>query len=225
MNIVMVGTPVSDTNVLTVELGSQGHRVTTFSTGAAVLGLRMDTDLMLLELELPDMDGLEVCRRVRQDSDIPIISFTRGGGELDRVLGLQAGADDCLDEPYRIEQVLARIESVMRRARPTVLARSAILTIGPLRIDVASREVRLDGRLIELTRKEFDLLLHLVRGSDTVISRQHLMTEIWHHPRAQTVSSRASRTVDTHVSSLRAKLGDRQWILTVRGIGFRLGTG
>ncbi|MYR46959.1 response regulator transcription factor [Streptomyces sp. SID5910] len=227
MDILMVGSTADGSGSPVVRLERLGHEVTCVSTGAAAMEAHQHAELILLDLDLPDIDGLEVCRRIRALARTPVIAFTDSGTELDRVLGLRAGADDCLDKPYEFRELAARIDAVTRRTRPREPARESltVLSIGALHIDAASREVRVRGRHVDLTRKEFDLLYYLARHSEKVVSRQRLMTEIWEDPRPQEFGPRASRTVDTHVSSLRSKLGDSNWIRTVRGVGFRVGPG
>ena len=201
--------------------GLQRHNHDTESVGTGVDALRAyhRADLLLLDLELPDIDGLEVCRGVRNACDTPIIAVTNRGSELDRVLGLQAGADDYLVKPYWFRELMARIDAVMRRA--TGPRRGAVLgpiDRGPLQIDPARREVRMRGRLVALTRKEFDLLCLLASRPDAVFSRQELALRVWDGN-----CTESSRTIDTHVSSVRNKLGSSTWIVTVRGVGFRFG--
>ncbi|MFD4371226.1 response regulator transcription factor [Streptomyces sp. NPDC058486] len=227
MHVLVVGTPADGSGSPAARLERLGHDVTCAATGAEALTLHQDADLVLLDLDLPDIDGLELCRRIRALSQVPVIAFTDSGTELDRVLGLWAGADDCLDKPYEFRELVARIEAVTRRTRPRELVRESltVVSIGALRVDAESREVLVRGRLVDLTRKEFDLLYYLAQNSGKVVSRQQLMKEIWGDPRGEEIGARASRTVDTHVSSLRSKLGDSAWIRTVRGVGFRLGAG
>jgi DNA-binding response OmpR family regulator len=204
-----------------------GHEVVTVGTGVEALETFGHVELVLLDLELPDMDGLEVCRRIRGSSDIPIIAFTSRRAEADRVLGLQAGSDDCLAKPYGFRELLARIDAVMRRYQFKEMASPPPrpeLSIGGMRINTASREVRVHGRSIELTRKEFDLLHYLACRPETVVPRQEIMAEIWNDPSSHTLGPQACRTIDTHVSSLRGKLGHSGWIRTVRGVGFRIGS-
>lgn len=197
----------------------QGHEVVIVGTGSAALQVHDESDLLLLDFELPDLDGLEVCRAIRSVSDVPIIAVTSRGSELDLVLGLQAGADDFVVKPYGFRTLLARMDAVMRRARPQPAAAPAAAAVpvhGPLRIDPTSRTVTLDDRVVEMTRKEFDLLYVLATNPGTVIPRERLIRQVWG-------DSWSRRTLDTHVSSVRRKLGASTWILTVRGIGFRLG--
>ncbi|WP_093798148.1 response regulator transcription factor [Streptomyces sp. Wb2n-11] len=198
-------------------LRRHGYRAESVATGAKALQVHRSSDLVLLDLELPDLDGLEICRSIRATCDTPIIVVTARDTELDRVLGLQAGSDDYLAKPYGFRELMARMEAVMRRARPQQPVEQ-VITRGSLRIDARTREVRLDGRHVEVTRKEFDLLHLLASQPEAVISRRQLMVQVWDDS-----WSRPGRTIDTHVSSLRNKLGSSSWIVTVRGVGFRLG--
>lgn len=218
MDVLVIGTDAADPDSLARDLRRNGYHVLEAETGAAALSMHGAADLVLLNLELPDIDGLAVCRAVRDDSDVPVISVTERDEEVDRVLALQAGSDDCLVKPVGFRELLARIEAIMRRVRPRGRGQR-FFDHGPLTLDPGSREVRLDGRLVSLTRKEFDLLHLLVAQPSTVISRKDLMSKVWGYAWAP-----PSRTVDMHVSSLRKKLGDASWIVTVHGIGFRLGT-
>jgi DNA-binding response OmpR family regulator len=206
-----------DAESLVRGLRRHGHEVVSVATGGAALQVYEDADLVLLDLDLPDLDGLEVCRGIRSVCDVAVIAVTARGTELDRVLGLQAGADDYLVKPYGFRELMARMDAVMRRARPAP-ASARVVSAGALRIDAGSREVRLSGRRIDVTRKEFDVLYLLASHPDIVITRKRLMQQVWG-------DSWSRRTVDTHVSSLRTKLGAREWIVTVRGVGFRLGLG
>jgi DNA-binding response OmpR family regulator len=227
MHILVVEQEVPTVRSLARGLERYDHEVRRVTTGAAALEQHEAADLVLLDLDLPDMDSLEVCRRIRRTSCTPVIAFNEPGTGLDRILSLQAGADDCLEKPFEFRELLARMEAVMRRVWPkeTAARESTALTLGSLTIDAASREVRVDGAEVELTRKEFDLLHYLARNSKTVVTRQRLMAEVWEDPESHVLGARASRTLDTHVSSLRTKLGRSSWILNVRGVGFRVGHG
>lgn len=197
--------------------GYEAHRV---DTGAQALKTYHRVDLILLDLDLPDLDGLEVCRGIRATCDTPIIAVTARGTELDRVLGLQAGSDDYLVKPYGFRELMARIEAVMRRVRPYSPPAQEVIAHGALRIESSARRVCLGDRPVAVTRKEFDLLHLLASRSDAVIPRKQIMSQVWGKE-----LTRFSRTIDTHVSSLRTKLGASTWITTVRGVGFRLGHG
>jgi len=218
VDVLVIGTDTHGAGSLARDLRRNGYHVTRAQTGAAALSMHGGADLVLLNLELPDIDGLAVCRAVRDDSDVPVISVTGRDEEVDRVLALQAGSDDCLVKPFGLRELLARIDAIMRRVRPRRPGPRRF-GHGPLTLDPGSREVRLDGQPVTLTRKEFDLLHLLVAQPSTVISRKDLMSKVWGYAWPQ-----PSRTVDMHVSSLRKKLGDPSWIITVHGVGFRLGT-
>ncbi|MEU9240794.1 response regulator transcription factor [Streptomyces shenzhenensis] len=191
------------------------------TTGAQALRGHREADLVLLGLDLPDLDGLEVCRGIRAVSDLPIIAVTARGSELDCVLCLQAGSDDYLVKPYGFRELVARMEAVLRRVRVQPADQPAVgraVTHGPLRIDPGARTATLDGRPLDLTRKEFDLLHLLASQPTTVIPRRQIMAQVW-----EDAWSPRGRTVDTHVGTLRGKLGSSSWIVTVRGVGFRIG--
>ncbi|CAM5637334.1 MULTISPECIES: response regulator transcription factor [Streptomyces] len=213
--VLVVENNAAEAEALVRALKRHGHEVDSVTSGGAALQSYADADLVLIDLELPDLDGLEVCRGIRSTCDVPVIAVTARGSELDRVLGLQAGADDYLVKPYGFRELMARMEAVMRRVRTPEPA-ERVVNHGPLRIDAGSREVTLHGRPVDVTRKEFDLLYMLASNPDTVIPRKRLIHQIWG-------DSWSRRTVDTHVSSLRNKLGGSGWIVTVRGVGFRFG--
>jgi len=164
---------------------------------------------------MPGMDGLEVCKRIRAKRQIPILMLTARGDETDRVVGLELGADDYLAKPFSPRELLARLRAVLRRAQPTAVADR--LESAGVSIDVAGREVRVNGKAVELTGLEFDLLVALVRRAGRVIPRDALLGEAG---RGDTVVS--ERTVDVHISHLRQKLGDdgARLIKTVRGVGY-----
>jgi DNA-binding response OmpR family regulator len=207
------------------ELRGRGYGVDVARSGVELLGGSLVADLVLPGLELPDLDGPEVCRRLRAHSGVPIIALSGRDSELDRVLGFQAGLDDYVTRPFQVRELVARIAAVMRRVRgpagesveedapaPDTIVRE------PLRISLRAREVSVADRPIAVTPKEFDLLVLLASEPDSVFSRSRIMSEVWND-----TSGRSSRTIDTHVGALRAKLGARSWVVTVHGIGFRLG--
>lgn len=209
---------------LTSDLRRHGFVVHHVCTAAEALTSTGGVDLMLLGLELPDLDGLEVCRLLRERCDLPIIGMTCRDSEMDRVLGLQAGLDDYVTKPVPPQELLARIDAVMRRVRA---ARGAVeepahrelIAHGSLLISLRTREVRVRDRRVSLTRKEFDLLALLASEPGRVFSRRRIMAKVWNDD-----SSVPSRTIDTHVGALRAKLGARTWVRTVHGVGFCLGS-
>ena len=195
-------------------LRREGFEVTRVATGEEALEAALP-DLVLLDLRLPGIDGTEVCRRLRARSDVPIIVVTAKGEEVDRVVGLELGADDYIVKPFGFRELLARIRAVMRRARPG--SDRTVIKVGGLEIDVRGRRATLDGTPLALTTKEFDLLALLASEPGSVVSRQRILREVW-----DTEWFGPTKTVDVHVASLRKKLGDPVWIETVRGIGLRL---
>jgi DNA-binding response OmpR family regulator len=176
-----------------------------------------DPRVVLLDLALPDMDGLEVCRRLRAESDVPILVITARGEEIDRVALLETGADDYLVKPFGFRELVARIRAVLRRTTPSGDPQEE-QRIGALSIDRRRHKVSVDGIEIPLTPKEFDLLAALAEEPGIVLTRQQLLEQVWDpHWYGPT------KTIDVHVASLRKKLGDAAWIETVRGVGLRLG--
>jgi DNA-binding response OmpR family regulator len=216
-SILVVEADESAAGTVVTELRKQGYAARSVTTGRRVLESYGDADLILLSLDLPDVDGLEVCRFLRAVSDVPLIARTHRDDELERVLALREGADDCVAKTWGMRELRARIEAVLRRSRGKPAAPHTI-SIDPLHIDQRTREVRLNDRLVDLTSKEFELLYILAKNPDTVVSRKELMASVWGATWTTT-----SRTIDTHVSSLRAKLGNTKWIITVHGVGYRLG--
>ena len=203
-----IATPLAD------GLRREGFEVTRVATGEAALEAPVP-DLVLLDLRLPGMDGTEVCCRLRARSDVPIIVVTAKGEEVDRVVGLELGADDYIVKPFGFRELLARIRAVMRRVRPG--SDRAQIRVGELEIDVRGRRASLSGAPLGLTTKEFDLLALLASEPGTVVSRQRILRVVW-----DTEWFGPTKTVDVHVASLRKKLGNPAWIETVRGIGLRL---
>jgi len=196
-------------------LRKQGYDAAIVRAGAEVVRMHSNVDIVLLDLELTDLDGLAVCRAIRAVGTTPIIAITRRDDELERVLALQAGADDCVVGSCGLREVIARIEAVVRRTQPRQPG-SDVISLCKLRIDRSLREVSLGGRVVEVTAKEFELLYLLVSNAGTVVSRKELMSKVW-----DSSWSESSRTIDTHVSSLRGKLGIGNWITTVRGVGYQ----
>ena len=196
-------------------LVAEGFDVTRVATGQAALDAEL-VDLVLLDVRLPDIDGFAVCRQLRARSDVPIIMVTAKGEEIDRVVGLELGADDYIVKPFGLRELVARIRAVTRRtaSRPEV---RDILVAGGLTVDVPARQASLNGRELQLTLKEFDLLALLASEPGLVVDRQRILREVW-----DTTWYGSSKTVDVHVAALRKKLGDPTLIETVRGVGLRL---
>ena len=193
-----------------------GYEVSRVRTGAEALAAG-DAELVVLDLGLPDIDGLDVCRQLRARSALPIIVVTARDDEADRVIGLELGADDYMVKPFGLRELVARIRAVVRRTSPAG-EQMASQTIGRLVIDRRTRRVLIDDTEITLTPKEFDLLSVLADDPGAVVRRQDILESVWDaHWYGPT------KTLDVHVASLRKKLGDAAWIETVRGVGLRLG--
>jgi len=204
-------------------LEREGFQVSSASSGEEALRQvrHAGPDLVLLDLMLPAMGGLEVCRKLRQDpatAALPIVMLTAKGDEVDRVLGLELGADDYIVKPFSPKELLARVRAVLRRAK---LAPGApAIAIGTLAIDPGTRTVTVQGAPLTLTHKEFELLGALADAQGRVLSREFLLDRVWGYSRAGEIES---RTVDVHVRRLRVKLGpEGRRILTVKSVGYRL---
>ena len=202
-------------------LAENGHSVSTSATAMEGLHAVVESspDLVILDLGLPDLDGMELLKMIRAVSDVPVIVATARGEEPDIVLSLDAGADDHLVKPFSVEQLEARVRAVLRRAQTA--PRGTPVTIGGLVIDGAAREVTLDGELLELSPKEFDLLRYLAEHVGEVVSKRQLLAEVWRQPYGG-----SDKTVDVHLSWLRKKLGesaaDSRYLQTVRGVGVKM---
>ena len=204
---------------LVAGLRREGFDVERVATGADALAAG-EPDLVLLDLRLPDIDGYAVARQMRARSRVPIIMVTAKGEEVDRVVGLELGADDYVVKPFGLRELIARIHAVMRRvSEPAAPDPGAdpVVTVGSLAIDRRRHEATLDGAPVALTPKEFALLSLLASDAGAAIDRRRILEEVW-----GTRWYGPTKTIDVHVSSLRRKLGDPGWIETVRGVGFRL---
>ncbi len=200
---------------LEVGLARHGFDVVVVGDGTAALRSVDGADLVLLDLGLPDLDGSEVCRRIRERSAVPIIVVSARSDEVDRVVLLEMGADDYVVKPFGLRELVARIRAVARRTNEGTPSQR--LDLGPLVVDLRTHEVTVEGRLVELTPKEFDLLAHLAADPGAALSRRSILEEVWD------VNWYGSpKTLDVHVASLRRKLGRPEWIQAVRGVGFKL---
>ena len=203
-------------------LEREGFRVVWRADGQAGLAaVRSERPrLVLLDLMLPGMDGFEVTRALRAGGGrVPLIMLTARDEEADRVLGLELGADDYVTKPFSPRELVARVKAVLRRAEPPgEEVREPPLCLGDLVIDVAGREVTFEGRRVELTAREFDLLCYLVRNQGVALTRDQILERVWGY-----AFPADTRTVDVHVRQLRAKLGERAPIRTIRGVGYKAG--
>ena len=201
-------------------LAERGHEVRSAREGLVGLeeALSGDVDLVVLDLGLPDIDGIRVLKMIRAVSDVPIVIATARDDESEIVGALNAGADDYVVKPFSAEQLDARIRALLRRLGPT---ESGPVVVGELSIDTRTREASLAGNDLDLTRREFDLLAYLAEHAGTVVSRRTLLAEIWNEP-----FGAADKTVDVHLSWLRKKLGETAanptYLHTVRGVGIKL---
>jgi len=204
--------------LLRMYLTDGGFTVAEAGTGEEALDQvrRGGIDIVLLDLMLPGMDGYEVCRRLRETTSTPVIMLTARGEEANRITGLELGADDYVTKPFSPVEVVARVKAVMRRvgAPPDP---NRVLRAGPAQLEPSSRRVMLDGREVELTRLEFDLLAELAAHPRVVYTRERLLEQVWGYQ-----SAVGGKTVDVHVANLRRKLGDDIGIVAVRGVGYRL---
>src|SRR5436305_8773120 len=193
----------------------RGYDLIRVGTAAGALAAP-PVDLVLLDLSLPDGDGIEVCRELRRRGDVAIIAVTARAQERDRIQGLRTGADDYVVKPFGMAELQARIDAVMRRAARSAPHRGRVEVDG-LTIDLDAHRVTVEGAEISLTRKEYDLLVALARRPGTVVTRDELLADVW-----QTTWAGNPHTVEVHVAALRAKLGDPALVQTVRGVGYRL---
>jgi len=217
---------VEDERAITVPLAEalerEGFALTVAATANDALKTARSSppDLVLLDIGLPDGSGLDVCRELRREAEVPIIMLTARGSEADRVAGLELGADDYVVKPFSAREVVARIRAVLRRTRPERTNGAGPISIGDLDLDVGRHEARLTGQPLELSRKEFELLRVLMEDAGSVITREALLEEVW-----DMNWFGSTKTLDVHISGLRRKLADDpkepRYIHTVRGVGFR----
>jgi DNA-binding response OmpR family regulator len=207
---------------LKFNLEKEGFRVEVAFDGEEALSAmsREEPDLVILDLMLPKIDGYEVCRSIRRDSDVPIIMLTARDEDIDKILGLELGADDYMTKPFNTRELLARIKAILRRTVQQTAAGKKIIRIGDLQIDVIKHKVTVKGREVALTSKEYTMLGFLASNPGKVYSREQLLEEIWGDDYCGDV-----RTVDVHIRHLREKIeefpADPDLILTVWGTGYK----
>ncbi len=220
--VLVVEDDVKMVHLLRLYLEREGFGVMTAADGRAALEVadRARPSLVILDLMLPHLDGLEVCKRLRASSDVPILMLTARVDEVDKLLGLQLGADDYVTKPFSPREVVARVQAILRRSGPK--RREQILRHGDLEMDVARHRVMVAGREVHLTPIEFKVLQAFLESPERAYSRDQLLSAIYPTHEAAVVD----RTIDVHVGKLRAKLGDDptrpRYIATVRGVGYKL---
>ena len=218
--VLVVEDETSIASFVALYLKNAGYRVQTAGTGQEALDAvgRERPDLIVLDLMLPDLDGIEVCRRIRRSADIPILMLTARDEDVDKIIGLEVGADDYLTKPFNPRELVARVNSILRRSVPERREPQAReIKHGLLHIDAGRREVRVDGNEVQLAPKEFDLLWELLDHRGLVLTRDQLLERVWGYTFAGD-----TRTVDVHVRQLRRKLGEASPIVTVWGVGYKV---
>jgi DNA-binding response OmpR family regulator len=218
--VLVVEDEASIASFVSLYLKNAGYTVRTAATGNDALAQAGtgDVDLVVLDLMLPDIDGIEVCRRLRKATDMPILMLTARDEDVDKIIGLEVGADDYMTKPFNPRELVARVKSILRRAGPERREReSAQLRHGDLTIDAGRREVRVGEDEVQLAPKEFDLLWELLDHRGLVLTRDQLLERVWGYTFAGD-----TRTVDVHVRQLRRKLGDASPIVTVWGVGYKV---
>lgn len=206
-------------------LEKNGYDVLTSDNGEDCIALLEENsvDLLVLDLMLPGMDGIEVCKEIRKKdrfNKLPIIMLTAKGEETDRILGLELGADDYITKPFSVRELVARIKAILRRTEGKSSEKSIILQLKGITLDTEKHEVTVDGNIIELTLKEFELLKILIENRGKVLSRNLLLDEVWGFDYFG-----ETRTVDVHIRNLRKKIGDDdfgEYIETIRGVGYKI---
>jgi DNA-binding response OmpR family regulator len=220
-SVLVVEDEASIASFVSLYLKNAGYAVRTASNGTEALALveGEKPSLIVLDLMLPDIDGIEICRRIRQKSDVPILMLTARDEDVDKIIGLEVGADDYMTKPFNPRELVARVKSILRRATPARKEReSEVIQHGDLVVDSGRREVKVGDQEIQLAPKEFDLLWELLDHRGLVLTRDQLLERVWGYTFAGD-----TRTVDVHVRQLRRKLGDASPIVTVWGVGYKVG--
>jgi two-component system alkaline phosphatase synthesis response regulator PhoP len=218
--ILVVEDEASIASFVALYLKNAGYAVRTAATGGEALQAvsAEQPSLIVLDLNLPDVDGIEVCRRVRKTADVPILMLTARDEDVDKIIGLEVGADDYLTKPFNPRELVARVKSVLRRAAPDrKQLESAVIQHGDLVVDAGRREVHVAEDEVQLAPKEFDLLWELLDHRGLVLTRDQLLERVWGYTFAGD-----TRTVDVHVRQLRRKLGEASPIVTVWGVGYKV---
>src|ERR671938_802326 len=218
-SVLVVEDEASIASFVSLYLKNAGYDVTTAPTGADALRSleRQQPSIVVLDLMLPDIDGIEICRRIRQKSDLPILMLTARDEDVDKIIGLEVGADDYMTKPFNPRELVARVKTILRRATPVRKElESETIDHGDLHVDAGRREVRVGEDEIQLAPKEFDLLWELLDHRGLVLTRDQLLERVWGYTFAGD-----TRTVDVHIRQLRRKLGEASPIVTVWGVGYK----
>ena len=218
--VLVVEDEASIASFVSLYLKNAGYGVRAVATGAEALASveREQPALIVLDLMLPDVDGIEVCRRIRQRRDVPILMLTARDEDIDKIIGLEVGADDYMTKPFNPRELVARVKSILRRTAPAQRERETEqIRHGDLVIDAGRREVHVGEEEIQLAPKEFDLLWELLDHRGVVLTRDQLLERVWGYTFAGD-----TRTVDVHVRQLRRKLGEASPIVTVWGVGYKV---
>jgi DNA-binding response OmpR family regulator len=220
-SVLVVEDEASIASFVSLYLKNAGYEVRTASNGTDALASAQSEEpsLIVLDLMLPDIDGIEICRRLRQKSDVPILMLTARDEDVDKIIGLEVGADDYMTKPFNPRELVARVKSILRRSTPDRRKEpeSAVLQHGDLVIDAGRREVKVGADEVQLAPKEFDLLWELLDHRGLVLTRDQLLERVWGYTFAGD-----TRTVDVHVRQLRRKLGEASPIVTVWGVGYKV---
>ena len=219
--ILVVEDETSIASFVSLYLKKAGYGVQTTATGAEALAAvaAEQPSLIILDLMLPDMDGIEVCRRIRRTMDVPILMLTARDEDVDKIIGLEVGADDYMTKPFNPRELVARVKTILRRSTPERARGDKVeLRHGDLRIDAGRREVHVGEQEVQLAPKEFELLWELLDHRGLVLTRDQLLERVWGYTFAGD-----TRTVDVHVRQLRRKLEDASPIVTVWGVGYKVG--
>jgi DNA-binding response OmpR family regulator len=220
-SVLVVEDEASIASFVALYLKNAGYEVRTAANGTEALSAvgSSQPSLIVLDLMLPDIDGIEICRRIRQTSDVPILMLTARDEDVDKIIGLEVGADDYMTKPFNPRELVARVKSILRRATPDRKElETETIRHGDLFVDAGRREVKVVDEEIQLAPKEFDLLWELLDHRGLVLTRDQLLERVWGYTFAGD-----TRTVDVHVRQLRRKLGEASPIVTVWGVGYKVG--
>ncbi len=224
--ILLVDDEQSVQTLLTYPLRQEGYEVVSVTDGRAALEsfAASQFDLVILDVMLPGLDGIEVCRQIRNRSNVPIVMLSARDDELDKVLGLEIGADDYITKPFSLREFRSRVKAALRRVEMSNARDESLIAAGPLRIDPQRRTVSVNGRAVELTYAEFEIVAALARAPGRVMNREVLLEAIWGDS-----AYRDPRTIDVHIRHVRSKLEQHphnpEFLLTVRGVGYRFSEG